>query len=187
MILNIKNMVCDRCKKSVAEDLEQLSFQISNIDLGRVEIVNTPTESELEILKSTLKNAGFELLDDPQLQLIERIKNAVIKHVHHQKEKPEAQNFSAFLVKETGVGYSTLSKLFSGKEGQTIEHFIIAQKIERAKELLIYNEKTLSEIAWELNYSSVQHLSAQFKNITGITPSKFKKQPVNSRVELDQL
>lgn len=187
MNLIIKNMVCDRCKKVVKNELEKLNFHVNSIELGFVNIEESSDSSTLIEVKNMLENEGFELLENPQMKTIEQIKNLIILHIHHKKIKPEHQNFSDFISKKIGINYTILSKLFSTQEEITIEHFIISQKVERAKELLFYDEKTLNEIAWELEYSSVQHLSAQFKKITGMTPSTFRANKKKQRNSLDQI
>ena len=187
MKLSIKNMVCDRCKKVVQADLENIGLKILNINLGNVEVEGQPDEQQLSLIKAVLERDGFEVLENPNLQVVEQIKNLIVQHIHHQKVKSETQNFSNFLAKKMAMNYAALSKIFSTHAEVTIEHFIIFQKIERAKELLVYGEKNLSEIAFDLDYSSVQHLSAQFKKVTGMTPSQFKKLKANLRKPLDKV
>ena len=186
-VIFIKNMVCNRCIKEIRQQLDDLGMKVSKIELGKVVLEQTPTEEQLNKLKSSLKTEGFELLGDRQQQLIEQIKTLVINQIHYEQDKPAFQNFSDFIARQTGMSYAYLSKLFSSTEGITIEQFIIRQKIEKAKELLIYDELTLSEIAWKLDYSSVQHLSSQFKKVTGLTPSHFKKLKEQKRNPLDHL
>ncbi len=187
MQLIIKNMVCDRCKKVVKNELAKLNLHVNSIELGRVNVKESLDPSTLIKVKNMLEKEGFELLENPQMKTIEQIKNLIIQHIHHKKIKPEHQNFSDFLSDQIGIKYNILSKLFSSQEDITIEHFIISQKVERVKELLLYDEKKLNEIAWEMEYSSVQHLSAQFKKVTGMTPSTFRINKKHQRNSLDQI
>lgn len=185
--LHIKNMVCNRCIRVVKEELSKLGFQIESIELGKVTLQNMPAHAQLDKLKEVLLNNGFELIDDKKSKVIEQIKTLIIQLVHHDKEKPESINSSDFLSEETGYDYSYLSNLFSSVEGITIEKYIINQKIEKVKELLVYDELTLNEISYQLGYSSVQHLSNQFKKVTGLSPSHFKKLKENKRKPLDAI
>lgn len=173
--LFIKNMVCLRCIRSVGRILADMGLAVQHIRLGEVELADSPTATQLDSLRHALETEGFELLDDQNKRLVTEIKSLIINEIHHNaSKKPEAMNFSDFLAKETGHEYSQLSKLFSAVEGLTIEKYIIAQKVERVKELLVYDELTLSEIAWTIGYSSSQHLSNQFRQVTGLTPTQFK-------------
>jgi AraC-like DNA-binding protein len=171
----------------VKQELQNHGFEIQSIVLGKVELKQSLSDEEILTIKKVLKENEFELLEDRQHQLVEIIKTRIIEHVHHHKEKPETLNFSDFLSQETGVNYSQLSRLFSSIEGITIEKYIILQKIEYAKEALAYGEKNLSEISFELGYSSVAHLSGQFKKITGLTPTAFKKAKDQMRKSLDDI
>ncbi len=171
--LRIKNMVCPRCIRVVREELEDAGMHVNDISLGEASI-QSEEEIDLEKVRVVLTNAGFELIDDKNSSLIERIKTLVIEIIHHGKEKSNL-NFSDIIAREIGKDYHALSSLFSAIENTTIEKFIISQKIEKVKELLFYDELTLSEIAWKLDYSSSAHLSAQFKQVTGMTPTQFKK------------
>ena len=186
-VLHIKNMVCNRCIKVVAEELTKLGMSIKKIELGMVEIASQPESVSIDKISEVLKKSGFELIDDKKSQLIGQIKTIVIEFIHYNKEKAEHINFSDFLSKEVGYDYSYLSNLFSSVEGTTIEKYIINQKIEKVKELLVYDELSLNEIAYEIGYSSVQHLSNQFKKITGLSPSHFKKIKENWRKPLDKI
>lgn len=179
-------MVCDRCKSSVEGILENLKIDHSDIQLGEVSLEERPTTELNEKLAEELNKAGFELLQDKDSRLISRIKSEVIRFVHHARDY-EGQTLSAHLSVHLNKEYSTLSKLFSTVEGRTIEHYYIQQRIEKVKELLIYDELTLSEIAFKLGYSSVAHLSGQFKKITGMTPSAFKKLGASGRQKLDEV
>lgn len=184
--LYIKNMVCGRCIKVVSDELKNLGIEFNSVQLGEVELANPITPQLLDKLRITLLENGFELIDDSRTKLIEEIKTLVIKSIY-ESSKPEEINYSDYLSKATGKPYPVLSSLFSSVENTTIEKFIIAQKIERAKELLVYGELTLSEIAYRLGYSSSQHLSNQFKKITGFTPSYFKQLKEYKRRFIDQI
>jgi AraC-like DNA-binding protein len=186
MKLYIKNMVCGRCEMAVETELKKMELSIISIQLGEVEIASDLDESQTILLSKNLDVLGFELLSDKGNRTIERIKNLIVDLVHYKKE-PLKSNLSSYLSDDLRQDYSMLSKLFSEKEGITIEHYFIAQKIERAKELLIYNEMTLSEIAVQLNYSNVAHLSNQFKKTTGLSPTRFKQLKDNTRKQIDGL
>jgi len=184
--LYIKNMVCGRCIKVVREELQKLGIEYNSVQLGEVELAAPLSPELMEKLRNILLENGFELIDDSKTKLIEEIKTLVIKSIY-ESSKPEEINYSDYLSKATGKPYTALSSLFSSVENTTIEKFIIAQKIERAKELLVYGELTLSEIAFSLGYSSSQHLSNQFKKITGFTPSYFKELKEQKRQFIDQI
>ena len=186
MKLYIKNMVCSRCEMAVTSELEKLEIPFLSLQLGEVALSRDLQESEKQTLEKNLKNLGFELLNDKISKTIERIKNRIIDLVQYKNEKLKI-NLSTYLSEDLKQDYSSLSNLFSETEGITIEHYFIAQKIEKAKELLIYNELTLSEIAIELNYSNVAHLSNQFKKVTGFTPTYFKKWKEVKRKQIDTL
>lgn len=179
-------MVCPRCIRVVTEELEGIGLEVLNVTLGEATI-RTKEENTLDksLLQSTLLKAGFSLLDDPKNKTVERVKSIVIDLIHHSDNQSH-QNFSEIIAKEIGKDYHSISSLFSSQEKTTIEKYIIQQKIEKVKELLFYNELTLSEIAFKLNYSSVAHLSSQFKQVTGITPSQFKKEK-GKHSSLDEL
>lgn len=175
MQLYIKNMVCHRCKLVVEELLQAQGLHPVALSLGEVTLQEDQlTYAQQQRLDAALRQVGFELIDDRKSRLIEKIKTAVISLVHHS-EAPSPLKHSEYLARQLHYEYSYLSKLFSEVEGITIEHYIISQKIERVKELLVYDERSLSEIADMLGYSSVAHLSAQFKKITGLTPSFYKR------------
>ncbi len=179
-------MVCARCEMAVRTLFDEMKISVLSIKLGEVELSKTLENLEKKQLSEKLKALGFELLDDKISKTIERIKNRIIDLVHHQNEQPKI-NLSSYLSDDLNQDYSALSNLFSETEGITIEHYFIAQKIERVKELLIYNELSLSEIAFQLNYSSVAHLSNQFKKTTGITPTQFKQLKEKKRKQIDDL
>ena len=174
MYIYIKYMVSNRCKMAVKDELKKLGLHYVIVDLGEVDIMENISGEQRQQLKTALLSAGLELMDDKRAVLIERIKNVIIEMVHHTDEQIKV-NFSDFLSKKLNHGYTYLSNLFSEVQGSTIEQFIIAHKVERIKELIIYNELNMTEIAWKMNYSSVAHLSNQFKKITGLTPSHFKQ------------
>ncbi len=179
-------MVCSRCEMAVRTLFDEMKISVLSIKLGEVELSKTLENLEKKQLSEKLKSLGFELLDDKISKTIERIKNRIIDLVHHQNEQLKI-NLSSYLSEDLNQDYSALSNLFSETEGITIEHYFIAQKIERVKELLIYNELSLSEIAFQLNYSSVAHLSNQFKKTTGITPTQFKQLKEKKRKQIDDL
>lgn len=185
--LHIKNMVCNRCITAVDRVFTNLGYTIRSIDLGEVEIEEKLFEKDLERLKKALEEEGFELIADRRSWLINQIKTLIIEYIHYGLEKPDYENFSEFLAKELGHDYSYLSHLFSLVEGRTIEKYMILQRIEKAKELLVYDELSINEVAYKLGYSSVQHLSRQFKNITGLTPSHYREIKENKRKPLDSL
>jgi len=179
-------MVCKRCKFVVQQELQKLKIATSKVTLGEVETTADIPKERLEKLQNNLNALGFELLGKSKQQLIEKIKNIIIKKVHHS-EVEEHHNFSELLSKSLHKDYSYLSSLFSEVEGITIEKYTINQRIEKVKELIIYDELSLSEIAYKLGYSSVAYLSNQFKKITGLTPSHFKKIGQSKRKPLDKV
>lgn len=183
MKLYIKNMVCIRCKMIVKQELKKLSVQDIKIDLGEVEILDKISPTQLAIFKLNLRKYGLELLDDKKSILIERIKKVIVELIHYTEE-PSKVNFSDFLSEKLSHDYTYMANLFSEVVGVNIEHYMIVHKIERVKELLVYDELSLTEIAYKLHYSSVAHLSNQFKKITGLTPSHFKKFKDNRQLGL---
>ncbi|MDM1045084.1 helix-turn-helix transcriptional regulator [Myroides sp. 1354] len=185
-VLFIKNMVCNRCVFMVQQEIEKLGLSIQSIKLGEVELKQEPSVPEKEALNKALVALGFYLIDDKKSQLITKIKSAIVELVHHRDNELK-MNLSDFLSAELGHDYNYLSNLFSEVEGKTIEKYFIAQKVEKIKELLVYDELSLSEIAHQLNYSSVAYLSNQFKKVTGLTPSHFKKIRENKRKPLDEV
>ncbi|MBC7722375.1 MAG: helix-turn-helix transcriptional regulator [Pedobacter sp.] len=186
MKLYIKNMVCSRCKMVVKAQLENKGLRPISVNLGEVEIEEPLTKEQLQQLDTALKQLGFEIIDDHKSQIIEKIKNAIVTLVHHSNENIKT-NLSQYITSQIHHDYSYLSNLFSEVEGTTIEKYFIAQRIERAKELLVYNQLTLSEIADELGYSSVAYLSNQFKKITGFTPTYFKSIKEHKRRNIEEL
>lgn len=186
MKLYIKNMVCQRCVLAVETILNKLNLNFKSITLGEIELENDLTEGDKKKLEQQLETIGFELIDDKKHQLIERIKNHVVQFIHYDKEMLKI-NFSDFVATELGYEYNYLSNLFSEIEGTTIEKYVILQKIEKVKELIVYDELSLKEIADQLGYSSVAYLSNQFKKVTGLTPSHFKSIGKQKRIPLDHL
>lgn len=182
----IKNMVCPRCIQSVQQTLDQMHIPVSAIGLGFAEISVPLNELQKEDLFQALKTNGFELLDDKKAKLINEIKSIIIQQIHYDKEE-SPYGISDILAEKLQYDYSYLSRLFSSIEGRTIEQYTIAHKIEYVKELLMYDELTLSEIAFKLAYSSPSHLSNQFKKLTGMTPSTFKNLRKSDRSSLDDL
>lgn len=167
-------MVCDRCKMAVEKLLHDQGLQATEVNLGEVALQQQSLDESAYIqLKQELERLGFELLEDKKKTVINQIKASIVQLAHYH-QMPLKMNLSTYLSNQLNIDYNSLSSLFSSEEGNTIEHYYIQQKIERAKELLSYGELTLSEIAFQLNYSSVAHLSAQFKKETGLTPSQFK-------------
>lgn len=185
MRIYIKNMVCDRCIIVVKQELEKLNLKTAQVNMGEVELVKTPSTKQLLQLDIRLKELGFELLDDQRQRQIEKIKSLLIKKTQ-SGDLEDHFSISNYLSKSLLKDYSSLSRLFSQVEGITIEQFFILQKIEKVKEWLLYAELSLNEISYKLGYSSVAHLSAQFKKVTGLTPSNFKKIG-GSRKSIDKL
>ena len=186
MKVYIKNMVCNRCKMVVKSELEKLGLQPLTVELGEVELKEELTSEEKERVNTRFLELGFELIDDKKSRLIERVKNLVVELVHHSEEQLN-MNVSDYLIQYIPMEYNYLSNLFSEVEGTTIEKFYIAQRLERVKELLVYDELSLSEIANQMGYSSVAYLSTQFKKVVGLTPSHFKSIKASKRKSLDHL
>jgi AraC-like DNA-binding protein len=179
-------MVSIRCKMLVKSELDKLGLHYKVVDLGEVEIEESITPEQNEQLKTSLLKSGLVLMDDKKATLIEKIKNVIVEMVHYEDEVPKTKN-SDYIGEKLKHNYTYLANLFSEATGTTIEHYIIIHKIEKAKELIIYDELNLTEIAWKLNYSSVAHLSNQFKKITGLTPSFFKKLKTKKRTSLEDV
>jgi len=178
-------MVCPRCIRAVEQAFREIGEEPLAVRLGEVTVKEPLSPEMLKALSDTLRELGFELLDDTRRQQIEKIKATILRRIHEPNDKKAP--LSTILARELHREYSQLSKLFSETEGITIEQYVILQKIEKAKELLVYNEMNLSEIAFQLGYSSVAHLSAQFKKVTGLTPSAFKAQGIRLRKPLDNI
>lgn len=186
MKLLIKNMVCPRCIAAVKEVLSSEDLTVKSVSLGDAEVEEDLSSDQCRSVAEKLQDKGFELLDDPRSQLVERIRIAVQQWVRIEKEK-ERPKMSDFLSRQLNKDYSTLSKLFSEVRGVTIERFAIVHRIEYAKELLCYSQLATSEIAFMLGYSSPAHLSSQFKQVTGMTPKEFRAMGQHDRVSLDAL
>lgn len=186
MILYIRYMVSLRCKLVVKEELKKLGLWYVFVDLGTVEILGDITEQQQKELKANLLKSGLELLDDKKSILIERIKNVVIEMIHYDEELPKV-NFSDFISEKVGYDYTYLSNVFSEVKGITLQQYIIMHRIEKVKELLLYDELTLTEISYRLQYSSVAHLSNQFKKVTGTTPTFYKNLKQKRRGNLENL
>jgi len=186
--LHIRNMVCNRCIKVVGEELKNLALDVRSLSLGEAVVGGEVQGALLDDVKRVLEQNGFELIEDRRIKTIERIRQAILKLVRSEALEMEfSGKYSEYLSRELNQDYHGLSSLFSFLEGMTLEHYIILQKIERVKELLKYGEQTLSEISYRLGYSSVAHLSNQFKKVTGMTPSQFKRMVGNTRTPLDEV
>jgi len=184
MKLYIKFMVSLRCKMMVKDELAKLGLHFVNLDLGVVDILENITQEQHEKLKENLALSGLELLDDKKSVLIERIKNVIVEMIHYNNELPNV-NYSDYISTKLNYDYTYLSNLFSEVKGVTIQHFIILHKIEKVKELLLYEEHNLTEISYLMNYSSVAHLSNQFKKVTGLSPSYYKQMKKKRETNLE--
>jgi AraC-like DNA-binding protein len=184
--LFIKYMVSVRCKMVVKEVLKELGLHFIVVELGEVDIMENLNSEQLGQVKVALLECGLELMDDKRAVLIEKIKKVIIEMVHYADERPKT-NFSDYISEKLNHDYTYLSNLFSEVSGTTIEHYIIAHKIERVKELILYDELNLTEISYKMNYSSVAHLSNQFKKVTGLTPSHFKQLKDKKRNPIDEV
>jgi AraC-like DNA-binding protein len=179
-------MISDRCKLAVKEELKKLGLHFIVVDLGEVEIMEDMTREQQVQLQLGLTSAGLELMDDKKAVLIEKIKNVITQMIHHSEELPKV-NYSDYISEKLDYDYTYLSNLFSAVKGITIQQFIIIHKIERAKELLFYDELNLTEIAYKLHYSSVAHLSNQFKKITGLSPTQYKQLKDKKRNTIEEI
>ena len=179
-------MVSARCKMVVRNELKLLGLHFLLVDLGEVEIMETISEVQRVQLKESLLKSGLELMDDKRAVLIERIKNVIIEMVHHNDDDIKVK-FSQYLSEKLKHDYTYMSNLFSEVQGINIEQFLISHKVERIKELIIYGELNMTEIAWKMNYSSVGHLSNQFKKVTGLTPSHFKQLKNKRRTSIEDI
>ncbi|ASZ14407.1 MULTISPECIES: AraC family transcriptional regulator [Chitinophaga] len=186
-VLHVKNMVCPRCIKAVRSVIEEAGLTVQDAQLGKVHVTGSISEEQRRQLDVKLQAEGFELMDDRKQQVAEAIKNIIVETVHYGDLEEMKENFSSLLAQRLNKDYHYLSNLFSEQEGTTIEQYIIQQKIERVKELLEYDELTLSQISYKLGYSSVAHLSGQFKKVTGMTPSQFKQLQEHKRRPLDKI
>ena len=179
-------MVSTRCKMAVKEELKKLGLHFMVVDMAEVEVMEDPTIEQLEALRTGLHSSGLELMDDKKGVLIEKIKNTIIEMIHHSDEVIKT-NFSDYLSDKLKYDYTYLSNLFTEVQGTTIAQFITAHKIERIKELMMYDELNITEIAWKMNYSSVAHLSNQFKKFTGLTPTQFKQLKDRTRMPIEDI
>ncbi|MGM5470318.1 helix-turn-helix domain-containing protein [Flavobacteriaceae bacterium LMO-SS05] len=186
MKLYVKYMVSLRCKLLVKYELEKLGLTATSIELGMIGIKENLSGIQKQTLKSNLSTSGLELMDDKKSILIDKIKNLIIEMIHYSEELPKA-NYSNFISETLGYDYTYLSNQFSEATGVTIQHFIIKHKIEKAKELMLYDQLNLTEISYKLHYSSVAHLSNQFKKVTGHSPSYYKKIGERRRSTLENL
>ncbi len=186
MKIYIKNMACESCKLVVKEALKELDIIPVKVDLGEIETKEDMTDDEKLKLNSKIKKAGLELLEKKQGVLIEKIRKVMIEYVYKSDEKPNVK-FSVLLSEKLNHSYTYLANFFSEVEATTIEQYIIALKIERIKELIIFGEHTFSEIAYKLHYSSIAHLSSQFKKVTGLTPSHFKALKEKRRITIQNI
>jgi AraC-like DNA-binding protein len=186
MKLYIKYMVSIRCKMLVKSELDKLGLHYGVIELGEVQTIEDATPAQLDQLKSALLKSGLELMDDKKAILIEKIKTVIIEMVHYEDELPKTKH-SDYISAKLSHDYTYLANLFSEATGITIEHYIIVHKIEKVKELLLYDELNLTQISYKLNYSSVAHLSSQFKKITGLTPTFFKELKQKRRTTLENV
>lgn len=182
--INIKNMVCPRCITAVRAILVSIGFTVKKVTLGLAVIEENLTEDQLKLLASILLAEGFELLDDPRSCIVEQIKICVLQWVRMNSQRPK---LSDYISDTTHRDYSSLSKLFTQVKGVTIEHFAIQHRVEYAKELLSYSQRTISEIAYTLGYSSPAHLTSQFKQQTGMSPKEFREMKNKNRLYLDEL
>jgi len=186
-VLTIRNMVCDRCKAAVARVLDEHGVQVKHIELGEVELERAPDPATLSAALIGLRKEGFDLVDDRTAQLITRVKSLIVGAVHHSGLAVPKAKLSGILSDALHKEYSTIGSVFTEVEGITIEQYFLLQRIERVKELIRYNELSFSEIADHTGFSSAAHLSAQFKQLTGMTPSAFKSSHAGARVELDKV
>ncbi len=187
VILHIKNMVCQRCILAVEGILQQLDIPFHQVLVGEVRLCEPLSDTRREAMQEALELIGLELIDNRKTGIIEKAKQIIIKKARNEVEESEKnQKLSVLLTGQLHLDYSYLSNLFSSVEGRTIENYFIHQRIEKAKELLVYDQMTLSEIAWELGYSSAAHLSNQFKKVTGLTPSHFKEVGTARRKPVDE-
>ncbi|HXL55317.1 MAG TPA: AraC family transcriptional regulator [Chitinophagaceae bacterium] len=187
MEIAIKNMVCGRCIKVVKEILNQLAIPYTNVELGRIHFKGTFSAEQAIHFKERLLEEGFDVVEDQKLMIVERIKNLIIDLVYNKDLEEWNENLSSYLSDNLHKDYTTLSQLFSSVENTTIEQYFILQKLERVKEMLVYDDLSLSEIAFKMGYSSVAHLSTQFKRITGFTPTAFKELKEHKKQFIDRI
>lgn len=186
--LYIKNMVCPRCIMVVKNQAHESGLEVESVSLGVITLLNEPTEERIATFRSRIRENGFELIDNAKSVLLEKIKSLVISTIHLKDQFDLNLNWSYYISEKLNYDYQYLSTLFSSVTGTTLEHYIINQKIEKAKEYLFYDEYSVKEIAYRLGYSSVAHLSSQFKKVTGFTPTKFKEfRDADLRSSIDQI
>ncbi len=186
MTIYIKNMVCIRCKMVVKAELANMGLHFTRVDLGQADITGDISIAQHDQIKADLLKSGLELIDDIKSVLIEKIKKVIIELVHYSEE-PLPVNLSVYLSQQLHHNYTYMANIFSERQGHSIEKFLIEHKIERVKELLIYNELNLTEIAFKMHYSSLAHLSSQFKKVTGHTASHYKHLKVQQRAMLEEI
>lgn len=187
MELNIKNMVCARCIKSVTGIFQAAGAKLKEVQLGKVILEEELPEAVIQQVRKEIEAEGFEVIDDQRVKLAQQVKALIIELVHMQELDEMRDNLSDYLSKKLNKDYTYITNVFSAVENTTIEQYFILQKIEKVKEWLVYDELTVSEMAFKLGYSSVAHLSNQFKKITGFTPSQFKKLKEHNRKQLDSI
>lgn len=180
-------MVCNRCVIAVRQQLEHCAIEFESVDLGEVVLASAIAETQMTTFREKMNAIGFEVLDDHKSSVVAKVKSTIIKVIHQNEVVEANKKLSVLLSEQVGLDYNFLSSLFSSVEGVTIEKYAISQRIERAKELMVYNQMNINEIAFELGYSSVQHLSQQFKKVTGLTPTEFKQLDRPARKPLDHL
>lgn len=182
---HIKNMVCEHCAQVLEEQLEEKGFAVKHIELGKLELMEPVAHKNMDKLISVVRENGFDIIGDKGSRIVEEIKHLIIDIIHNKRSLNT--NLSNYLAEQLHKDYQYLSRLFTSVEGKSIERYYILQKIERAKELIVYGEQNLTEIAYELGYSSQQHFSRQFKKETGLSPSHFKKVKENKRISADEI
>jgi len=187
MELAVKNMVCGRCIKVVKDILDETGISFNTVELGKIKTNEEITATQYEILKKKLVSEGLDLMEDEKAMLAEQIKNIIVDLVYNKDLNDFKKNLSVYLSETLHKEYTALSQLFSSLENTTIEQYFILQKLERVKEMLVYDHLSLSEIAWKLGYSSVAHLSTQFKKTTGFTPSQFREMKEHKRLTIDKI
>ena len=184
--LSVKNMVCERCIKVILDEFLKNKIEIVSIELGKV-VIKHDKAKKLDFIKKILLDNGFELLEDKKVKQVEQVKNILIDLIYQNKLETFDEKLSDYLKRKIGIDYTSITGRFSSLEGISIEQYFISQKIERAKELIDYNEFNIEEIAYKLGYSSVQHLSGQFKKITGLSPTKYQKLKEKKRSSIDNI
>ena len=184
--LRVKNMVCNRCVKVIRDELTQNDIKVIDIELGKVKIDSNDAD-DLELIKKILTENGFELLEDKKARIVEAVKTHLIELIYQDMLEDFDEKISTYLQKKMGMDYTSISSLFSTVKGVSIEKYFISQKIEKVKELIMYEELNIDQIAYKLGYSSVQHLSAQFKKVTGLSPKHYQKLKDSKRDPIDSI